>query len=154
MARRNQLSALRRVSCVITGAGALFMAAGGAAWCTVTRQLREERITVPGNAPVFAGKQVQDPATAYVQALVIKNNAERAAGGRSFADVSAALRQVEAGSEEESELRAHSSSLATAASLRTSLMTSVLAYGVSAFVAGLGFILTIVGTQFRRATRH
>lgn len=132
-------------------AGSLFATVGGTAWCVVTQQLREEKITVPGNAPAFAGKTVQDPATAFVEALVIKRNAERGAGGRTFADISDALRKVESGSDEERELRAQSSSLSTAASLRTSLMTSVLAYGVSAFAAGLGAFLVLTGFQLRRA---
>jgi hypothetical protein len=146
-------SSLRRVGGIAIAAGSLFVAAGAGAWFTVTKQLRDEKITVPGNAPVLAGKPVQGPATAYVQALVIKRNAERGAGGRTFADISDALREVESGSDEERELRGQSAALSTAASLRTSLMTSVLAYGVSALVAGLGVFFTVVGSQFRRAGR-
>lgn len=144
-------SALRRIGGFAIAAGTVFTAVGVGAWTTVTRQLRDEKITVPGNAPMFAGKRVQDPATAYVEALVIKRNAERSAGGRTFADISDALRGVESGSDEERELRGQSAALSTAAALRTSLMTSVLAYGVSAFAAGLGVFLTIVGSQLRRA---
>ena len=143
-------SALRRVGGIANVAGATFLVGGAVAWFLVTKQLREERIAVPANAPAFPGKSVQDPVTAYVQALVIKGNAERGAGGRTFADISDALRSVEKDSEEERELRRQSASLATAASLRTSLMTSVLAYGVSAFVAGVGAVFAITGTQLRR----
>lgn len=95
---------------------------------------------------------MQDPATAYIQALVIKGNAERGAGGRTFADISDALRSVDASSDEAGELRKQSASLSTAASLRTALMTSVLAYGVSTLVAGLGAFFLLVGSQLRRAT--
>lgn len=144
-------SALRRVGGLSVAAGALFTAAGAGAWFTVTKQLAAEKITVPGNAPRFAGKPVQGPATAYVEALVIKGNAERGAGGRTFADISTALRGVESGSEEEADLRRQSAALSTGASLRTSLMTSVLAYGVSAFAAGLGAFLVVTGSQLRRA---
>lgn len=132
-------------------AGALFTAVGAAAWCTITKQLRDEKITVPPNAPAFAGKPVQDPATAYVEALVIKRNAERGAGGRTFADISDALRGVDPASDEAKELRNQSSALSTAAALRTSLMTSVLAYGVSAFAVGLGAFFVLAGSQLRRA---
>ena len=131
-------------------AGSLFLAAGAGAWFVISKQLRDEKIEVPGNAPAFAGKTVQGPATAYVEALVIKGNAERGAGGRTFADIGVALREAESGSDEERALRGQSASLATAASLRTSLMTSVLAFGVSAFAAGLGALLLIAGTQLRR----
>ena len=144
-------STLRCVGGIAIAAGSLFVAVGAGAWVTVTKQLRDEKITVPGNAPVLAGKRVQDPVTAYVEALVIKGNAERGAGGRTFADISAALRDVDASSDEARELRNQSSALSTAASLRTSLMTSVLAYGVSALAAGLGAFFVVAGSGLRRA---
>ena len=146
-------SALVRVGRLTTAAGALLLAGGGAAWVTVTTQLRAEKITVPGNAPALAGKPVQGPATASVEALVIKRNAERGAGGRTFADISDALRTVESGSDEERALRGQSAALSTAAALRTSLMTSVLAYGVSALAAGLGALFLVSGSSLRRAGR-
>ena len=143
-------SDLRGVGGLAIAAGSLFVAAGAAAWLTVTKQLRDEKIEVPGNAPALAGKRVQGPVTAYVEALVIKGNAERGAGGRTFADISVALRGVDGASDEAIELRKQSAALSTAASLRTSLMTAVLAFGVSAFAAGLGALLLIGGTQLRR----
>ncbi|WP_368499331.1 aromatic ring-opening dioxygenase LigA [Herbiconiux sp. A18JL235] len=145
--------ALARAGGFTLAAGAVFVAAGATAWTVVTRQLRAEKIEVPGNAPAFAGKPVQGPATAYVEALVIKGNAERGAGGRTFADISAALREVAPGSDEAAELRKQSMSLSTAASLRTALMTSVLAYGVSALVTGLGAFFVVTGSVLRRAGR-
>ncbi|MGX1701821.1 hypothetical protein [Microbacterium sp. NPDC055357] len=144
-------SALRRVGTLGVAAGSLLATAGAGAWFAVTKQLRDEKITIPPNAPALAGKRVQGPASAYVEALVIKTNAERGADGRTFADISAALRGVDADSDEARELRNQSSALSTAASLRTSLMTSVLAYGVSAFVVGLGALFVIVGAQLRCA---
>lgn len=147
-------SSLRRLGGIALAAGSLFVVAGTGAWAAVTKQLRDEKITVPGNAPVLAGQPVQGPASAYVQALVIKRNAERSADGRTFADISDALHDVEHGSEEERKLRGQSAALSTAAALRTSLMTSVLAFGVSALVAGLGLFFTVVGSQFLRAGRE
>lgn len=143
--------ALRRAGALTVAMGSTFVVAGTAAWITVTRQLRDEKITVPPNAPILAGARVQDPVTAFVESAVIKGNAERGAGGRTFSDISAALRTVEAGSDEARDLRSQSLSLSTAASLRTSLMTSVLAFGVSALVAGLGGFFVVVGSQLRRA---
>src|ERR1700709_1096306 len=142
--------ALRRVGGLAVAAGSLFVVVGAGAWFTVTKQLRDEKITVPGNAPALKGKRVQGPVTAYVEALVIKSNAERGAGGRTFADISEALRGVDGSSDEAVELRKQSSALSTGASLRTSLMTSVLAYGVSAFAAGLGAFLVMTGSLLRR----
>ncbi|MDX2375789.1 aromatic ring-opening dioxygenase LigA [Microbacterium sp. LRZ72] len=143
-------STLRDVGGLAVAAGTLLMVTGAGAWFTVTKQLRDEKITVPPNAPMLAGKRVQDPVTAYVEALVIKGNAERGAGGRTFADISAALRGVDGSSDEARELRNQSSALSTAASLRTSLLTSVLAYGVSALVGGLGAFFAIAGFRLRR----
>lgn len=146
------LSALHRVGGLAIAAGSVFVVAGGGAWIAVTKQLRDEKITVPGNAPLFAGKLVQDPATAYIQALVIKGNAERGAGGRTFADISAELQSIDEHSDEAQELHSQRLALSTAASLRTALMTSVLAYGVSTLVAGLGAFFLLVGSQLRRST--
>ena len=150
MIREARHSQLHRVGRLAIAAGTVFAAAGGAAWFAVTKELRDERITVPGNAPVLAGKLVQDPATAYVQALVIKRNAERSAGGRTFADISAELQSIDGSSDKARELRNQSAALSTAASLRTALMTSVLAYGVSTLVAGLGALFLLVGSLMRR----
>lgn len=153
MTRMPTDSVLSRVGGLAIAGGSLLAAGGISAWALVTQQLRAEKITIPPNAPALAGKPVAGPATAYVEALVIKGNAERGAGGRTFADISAALRTVEPGSDEERALRGQSASLSTAASLRTSLMTSVLAYGVSALAAGLGALFLVLGCQLRRAGR-
>lgn len=144
-------SALRQAGGLAIAAGSLLVAVGAGAWLTVSKQLRDEKIEVPGNAPILAGKRVQGPATAYVEALVIRGNAERGAGGRTFADISVALRGVDASSDEAVELRKQSLALSTAASLRTSLMTAVLAFGVSALVSGLGAFFVIVGSLLRRS---
>lgn len=141
---------LRNAGALAITAGAGLAVAGAAAWCAVTTQLSDEKITVPSNATFLPGKAVRGPVTAFAQALAIKVHAERAAGGRTYADVSAAMRTAEAGSEEERTLRSQSLSLSTAAALRTSLMTSVLAYGVSALVTGLGGLFVLLGSQLRR----
>ncbi|CAG7615530.1 hypothetical protein LEUCIP111803_01886 [Leucobacter soli] len=141
----------RRVGGLAIAAGSILVAAGASAWGVVTRQLRDENITVPDHAPFLPGKRVQDPMTAFAQSEAIKGNAERIAGGRTFSDVSDALRKVEKGSDEEQRLKQQSETLSAAAALRTSLMTSVLAYGVAAFAAGLGVMLAAAGSQLRRA---
>jgi len=130
--------------------GSLFTAVGIGAWVVVSKQLSDEKIVVPDNAPMFAGKTVQGPASAFVQATVIQRNAEKGAGGRTFSEVADALDKAENGSDEARELFGHRASLATAASLRTSLMTSVIAFGVSLFAAGLGVFLSIVGARLKR----
>ena len=151
MTASSTASALRGVGGFAVAAGTLLVAAGAGAWVAVTKQLQAEKIDVPGDAPMLAGTRVQGPATAYVEALVIKRHAESAAGGRTFADISNALRGIDGGSDEAAELRKQSVALSTAASLRTSLMTSVLAYGVSAFAAGLGVFFLLAGSFLRRS---
>lgn len=150
---RSDLSSVRRAGGYAIAAGTLFAAVGAAAWATVTSQLRSEKIIVPANAPALAGAAVQGPLTAYIQAQVIKGNAERGAGGRTYADISAALHKAEKGSQEEADLRTQSVTLSTASALRTALFTSVLAYGVAAFAAGMGALLVVVGGHLRRTGR-
>jgi len=144
-------SALVTVGRLATAAGTLLLAGGAAAWFAVTTQLRDEKITVPDDAPALGGKPVQGPVSAYVEAIVIRRNAERGSGGKTFADISEELKTVEHGSDEERKLRGQSAALSTAASLRTSLMTSVLAYGVSALVVGLGAFFLVTGRVLRRS---
>lgn len=147
------LPALRRAGGLAVAAGSLLAVAGSGAWFAVTRQLRQEQITVPPKAPALAGRRVQGPASAYVQSEVIRANAERGAGGRTFAEVTSAMMKAKKGSPEEAELRDQRATLATAVSLRASLLTSVLAYGVSALVAGLGAFLVLFGAQLRTPSR-
>lgn len=154
MMTKQHTTALHSAGGLAVAAGTLFAAVGVAAWVAVTKQLRKEKITVPGNASLLAGKPVAGPATAFAEALAIQANAEHAAGGRTFAEIGDALRAVEKDSDEAQALRAQSQSLATAAALRTSLLTSVLAYGVSAFAAGIGLLLMTMGSQLRRSGRR
>ena len=140
-------STLRAVGTLSLVAGSALVALGGTAWGVVSKQLRDEDITVPPNAPFLAGKRVQDPLTAFAEAETIRRNAERDAGGRSFAEVAAATKSAEPGSPEAAELGKTRLMLATAASLRTSLMTSVLAFGVSALVMGVGALLLTTGAR-------
>ena len=152
MSTRSDLSSVRRTGGYAVAAGTLFAAVGAAAGATVTSQLRAEKITVPPNAPALAGAPVQGPVSAYIEAQVIKGNAERGAGGRTYADISAALQKVEKGSQEEADLRKHSAALSTASALRTACLTSVLAYGVAASAAAMGAVLVCVCWQLGAAS--
>lgn len=146
--------AFRRIRCLSAGAGSLLAIGGVCAWAMVTQQLRHEKITVPEHADLLPGRRVQGPVTAFAQSLAIQRNAEHIAGGRTFADISDALHGVDPQSDEAKKLHSQSTTLATAASLRTSLMTSVLAYGVSGLATGLGVLILAVGSQIGKALRH
>lgn len=69
--------------------GGALVAAGGAAWAAITRQLAAENITVPKDADFLPGARVDGPVSAYAQAEVINRNARKASGGRTYAEVSA-----------------------------------------------------------------
>ena len=89
---------------------------------------------------MLAGKRVQGPATAYAEAVIIKINAEKGSGGRTFAEISDALRGVDGSSDEAQKLRNQSSALSTGAASAT------LAFGTAAEGAVLS---TASGAAFR-----
>lgn len=153
MTTSHSASPLRRMGAIAVAAGSLFTIAGGAAWYTVTSQLREEQITVPDNAPFLPGAEVQGPVSAYAESLAIQANAKRMSGGRTFAEINAEISTLDGASPEAAELRKKGQGLSTAASLRTSLLTSVIAYGVSALAVGVGSLFMLLGLHLRRAGR-
>ncbi|MEE6274249.1 aromatic ring-opening dioxygenase LigA [Georgenia wangjunii] len=126
-------------------AGIIFVLAGGVTWFVVSDQLAAEEITVPEDANFLAGREVGGPFTAYAQADIINQHALAGTDGRTYAELGAAMREVEEGSPEHEELQAQRDSVMNASFLRASLFTSVVAYGVAALVIGLGVLLGLVG---------
>lgn len=117
--------------------GILFVIGGVIAWVAVSGQLAAEKITVSGDAPVFAGATVQDPLTAFVQAGIINEHALAATGGKTYAELSADDPARE--------------TVMTASFLRASLFTSVVSFGVALFAAGVGCALILLSwAQLRR----
>lgn len=57
--------------------GVVLIVVGVVVWIMVATQLKAENITVPDDAPAFAGQAVQGPLTAYVQADVIQTRTPR-----------------------------------------------------------------------------
>ena len=116
-------------------AGMLMIVVAIVAWIAVTNQLRAENITIPDDAPVFAGEVVDGPIDAFVQAGVINMHALEASGGKTYAELDQddAMRQT----------------MMTASFLRASLFTSVVAYGVALFAAGVGIVLVLFGWALR-----
>lgn len=132
--------------------GLLFIIAGGVTWGVVTSQLKEQNITIPEDATFLnlGGKQVTGPLTAYAQADIINVHALEGTGGKSYAELGAEIAQAPEGSEEQAELQAQRTSVMNASFLRASLFTSIVAYGVSALVIGLGFVLVLTGLAIRK----
>ena len=108
-------------------------------WFVVRDQLADEQITVADDADHFGGQAVDGPFTAYAQADIIDEHAREATGGLTYAEL-----------DREDPLR---ETAVTASFLRASLFTSVVAFGVAAFAAGLGVLLIVVGWALLRLER-
>lgn len=130
--------------------GVVLLLAGIGTWTMVATQLADENITVAEDARWFAGDQVRGPLTAYSQADIINTHALAATDGRTYAELGAAMSQVDPESQEYTELQAQRTTVMNASFLRASLFTSVLAFGVSAMVVGLGVILALTGLAIRK----
>lgn len=127
---------VRVVGLVALLAGILMIGAGAATWATVSTQLAAQDITVSEDADFLAGDTVDGPFSAYAQAQVIDRHALEATGGQTYAQL-----------EQDDPLR---DVAMNASFLRASLFTSVVAYGVSALVMGLGAVVGLVGWSLRR----
>ncbi|GAA1736948.1 hypothetical protein GCM10009809_35190 [Isoptericola hypogeus] len=126
----------RTVGLVALIAGVLMLGAGTATWVTVSNQLAAQDITVSEDAAFLGGDTVDGPLSAFAQAQVIDKHALAATGGQTYAQL-----------EQDDPLRA---TAMNASFLRASLFTSVVAYGVSALVMGLGVLFGLVGWSLRR----
>jgi len=116
--------------------GALLIVVGIVAWIGVTTQLTAENITIPDDAAAFQGQQVTGPFTAYVQADIINTHALEASGGKTYAEL-----------DQDDPVRA---TVMQASFLRASLFTSVVAYGVALFAAGIGVLAILFGWAIHR----
>lgn len=134
-------------------AGIVFVLAGGVTWGMVTSQLKAENITVPGDASFLAGAEVKGPFSAYAQAEIINEHALNGTEGRTYAELGAAMNEVEEGSAEHADLQEQRNSVMNASFLRASLFTSVVAYGVAALVIGLGALLIVMGLGLRQLAK-
>ena len=135
--------------------GVVFILAGGTTWALVQSELSEQRITVSDDAPFLAGDHVNGPFSAYAEAEVIDMHAKDATEGRTYAELGGLVRQAQADGDEElaAELQAQRTTVMNGSFLRASLFTSVVAFGVSALVIGLGVILVLQGLAFNRLAK-
>ena len=83
------------------------------------------------DAERFGGDPVDGPFTAYAEADAIEKHALEASGGKTYAEL-----------DREDPTR---NTVMTASFLRTSLFTSVVAFGVAFMAAGLGIVLILIG---------
>lgn len=132
-------------------AGLVMIVAGAITWGVVTSQLKAENITVPGDSEfmggAYAGKKVGGPLSAYAQADIINVHALKGSNGETYASLGKLANEArDAGDEAKAEeYQAQRTSMMNASFLRSSLFSSVIAYGVSALVMGLGLMLGLIG---------
>ena len=131
---------LRTLGIIVIVAGAVFAVAGVATWFVVKDQLADEHITVADDADNFGGDPVDGPFTAYAQANVIEKHGLAASDGLTYAQL-----------DQDDPRR---DTVMTASFLRSSLFTSVVAFGVAAFAVGIGIVLVLIGVALLRIHRR
>ena len=141
------------IICVLFGLVAI--GGGVATWAMITNQLSAENITVPKDSPLMPGAKVQDPITAYAQAQIINTHALAGSDGKTYAELGAMITEARNAGDtaKVEELTTQRTTLMNASFLRASLFTSVLAYGVSLLVMGLGVMFLLLGWAFGSLAR-
>lgn len=137
----------RTVGLLALVAGILMVVAGAVTYGTVSSQLSAENITVPDDAAFLAGASVNGPFSAYAQADIINTHALGATEGKTYAELGDLAGEAEAAGDEElaEQYNQQRGTVMNASFLRASLFTSVLAFGVSALVIGLGVLFALIG---------
>jgi hypothetical protein len=130
---------IRVVGIIIAVLGVVFLVAGVATYATVSSTLADQHITVSDDAAHLAGKDVKGPFTAYAQADIINKHALEIGGGKTYAQ----LPQDDPNRD----------TVMTASFLQASLFTSVVAFGVAAFVSVMGVVLMLLGWVLVRIGR-
>jgi len=127
------------VSIVLIVVGALMMVAGSTTYFMVSNTLANERITVADDA-CLGGSAVNGPFSAYCEAMIIEKHALDSTGGLTYAEL-----------DREDPLRAVAMN---GSFLRASLFTSVVAFGVSALVVGVGLMFILLGIALRSMAKR
>lgn len=160
----NQFKSVKILGIITLVLGLVMLVAGGVAYGLVGSYLKEENITVAGDADNFAGKPVAGPFTAFAQAEIIDKHALAGSNGLTYAELGDLQREASAKVEElagqglgegDAEYDAAAAELAEISQqrttvmngsfLRASLFTSVVSFGVSVLVMGTGVLFAIVG---------
>jgi hypothetical protein len=119
--------------------GALMIVAAGATWIMVSSELDDQEIVTPDDA-CLPGRDVTGPFTAYCQAEIIDEHALESTGGLTYAEL-----------EQDDPLREVAMN---ASFLRSSLYTSVVAFGVAAMAAAMGILFILIGLGMRDVGQH
>jgi hypothetical protein len=111
--------------------GVILIIAGVGTWIMVSSELADQNIVVADDASCLAGDEVNGPFSAYCEAEIIEHHALDATGGLTYAELG-----------RDDPLRAVAQS---AAFLRSSLFTSVVAFGVAAMAVLMGVVFVLIG---------
>lgn len=146
------MKATKLIGFITLAAGIIMLISGAITWGLTSSQLAEEKITVAGDAANFAGAEVKGPFTAFAQAEVVKKHSMGASGGLTYAELGTEVRKAEQAGDtaKAEELQNARNTVETANFVRASLLTSVLAFGVSALVMGVGLLFGLIGWALTR----
>jgi hypothetical protein len=135
--------------------GIVFVLLGTGIWVTASTQLKAEKISVASDADAFAGKTVAGPFTAMAQANVVAKHVEQATSGKTMSEINAEQQAAEKSGDtaKAADLEQLATMAQTGSFTRASLITSVIAFGVAALIAGLGIIQIITGVAFHGLAR-
>ncbi len=135
--------------------GVVFVLLGTGIWVTASTQLKAEKISVASDADAFAGKTVAGPFTAMAQANVVAKHVEQATSGKTMSEINAEQQAAEKSGDtaKAADLEQLATMAQTGSFTRASLITSVIAFGVAALIAGLGIIQIINGVAFHGLAR-
>ena len=105
---------------------------------------------------MLPGASVADPFSAYAQAEIIKHHALAASEGKSYAELGALVNQAKAAGDTAAadKYQAQRNTVMNGSFLRASLFTSVLAYGVSLLVIGLGVMFGLLGWALNNIAKN
>lgn len=115
--------------------GLILIIGGIATWVVASNTLADQNITVSDDASCLAGDEVNGPFSAYCEAMIIEQHALESTGGLHYAEL-----------DREDPLRQVASS---AAFLRASLFTSVVAFGVAGMAILIGVLFVLIGIGIR-----
>ena len=139
MSATSSSKGIRVVGIILAVLGVVFLAAGVVTYAVVSSTLADQKITVSDDAEWLAGDEVDGPFSAYAQADVIDKHTQEIADGKTYAEL-----------DQDDPNRA---TVMNSSFLQASLFTSVVAFGVAAFVAVMGIVLVLLGWALVRLSR-
>ena len=146
--------------------GVILVVAGAITWGAVASNLGKEQITVSADAAHFAGQHVDTPWEAWAQADAIEHHSLKASNGLTYAELGTAISTQQAALKAQGKtdaeiaadpsvttLQQQRSTVMTGSFLRSSLFTSVIAFGVAVFAVGVGILTLLTGWALLRLSR-